>query len=299
MIINTAGQEFHVIAFDLDGRVTGDAANITCTLAIDGGSRVATNDVNPIEIGTTGEYVFYLTQAESNGHQLSFVPTSATGGVQVLGSPSNVIYTHEESTAGPGGNNVPILLKNDSAIPIAGSVVNAQDAAGNMLGYHVVTDAFGTATFKLATGNYKFAVSDRVGYLTHTAEPFAVPLVSSPAELTVTVAPVPTPASGLLCAVLFNVRLNDVPVVGAIVKARLRDANQVTEDTIASNAMVSDVTDANGQATLDLIREDQFTESTNGIYVLEVMHGEYQPWLIERSIPNLASVTIPAVLANV
>lgn len=93
---NKANQEFHVVAFDRTGRVSGDAANITCTLAIDGGARNATNDVSPTEIGTTGEYVFSLTQAETNGHQLSFSPVSSTAGVNVLGSPSNIIYTTEE-----------------------------------------------------------------------------------------------------------------------------------------------------------------------------------------------------------
>lgn len=97
MKYNTAGQEFHAIAFNASGRVSGDAANITCTLALDGGTRAATNDVNPTEIGTTGEYVFTLTQAESLGHQQSFAPVSSTPGVQVLGVPSNVIYTTQET----------------------------------------------------------------------------------------------------------------------------------------------------------------------------------------------------------
>ena len=90
---NQPGQFFHVIAFNNQGRVTGQAANITCTLSIDGGDREPTDAVNPVEIGTTGEYVFALTQAETNGHALSFAPQCSTAGVQVLGMPSNVIYT--------------------------------------------------------------------------------------------------------------------------------------------------------------------------------------------------------------
>jgi len=97
MIKNTASQTFHVIAFDTNGRVSGQAANITCNIAIDGGTRVATNDVNPTEIGTTGVYLFTLTQAETNGHELSFTPVCSTSGVAVLGSPSNVIYTTDDT----------------------------------------------------------------------------------------------------------------------------------------------------------------------------------------------------------
>lgn len=92
---NTAGQRFFVKAFDDNGAVSGDAANITCQLSIDGAAYSATNDVNPTEIGTSGQYVFDLTQAETNGYELSFVPESSTSGVQVMGMPTNVIYTSE------------------------------------------------------------------------------------------------------------------------------------------------------------------------------------------------------------
>ena len=97
MIANFAGQKFHVVAFNLAGRVTGGATAITCTLSKDGGSRVATNDVNPVEIGSTGVYVFDLTQAETNAYSLSFNPVSGTAGVQVVGSPSNVVYTRRRT----------------------------------------------------------------------------------------------------------------------------------------------------------------------------------------------------------
>jgi hypothetical protein len=96
MKFNEAGQEFHVIAFDGFGRVTGAAASITCELAIDGASRSATSDSNPTEIGTTGEYVFSLSQAETNGYELSFTPTIDIAGTFVKGLPANVIYTTVE-----------------------------------------------------------------------------------------------------------------------------------------------------------------------------------------------------------
>jgi hypothetical protein len=103
MKLNTSGQRFHVIAFNASGRVSGEAANITAQLAIDGGTRSATSDTNPVEIGSTGEYVFDLTQAETNGHSLSFTPVCSTSGVQVLGVPSNVIYTSVDSVAAEQG----------------------------------------------------------------------------------------------------------------------------------------------------------------------------------------------------
>lgn len=93
---NTASQYFHCICFNSDGRISGDAANITCELAIDGGTRSALGTNTATEIGTTGEYTFPLTQAETNGYELSFTPESSTGGAQVIGLPSNIIYTTED-----------------------------------------------------------------------------------------------------------------------------------------------------------------------------------------------------------
>jgi len=90
---NESGQFFHIVAFNNQGRVSGESANISCELAIDGGARNGLDTTNPTEIGTTGEYVFSLLQAETNGHELSFSPVCSTSGVQVLGMPSNVIYT--------------------------------------------------------------------------------------------------------------------------------------------------------------------------------------------------------------
>jgi hypothetical protein len=47
--------------------------------------------------------VFDLSQAETNGHSLSFTPVCSTSGVQVLGVPSNVIYTSVDSVAAEQG----------------------------------------------------------------------------------------------------------------------------------------------------------------------------------------------------
>ena len=120
MKYNTASQTFHIVAFDQDGRVTGEATNISCTLSIDGGARSALDDTEPTEIGTTGEYVFDLTQAETNGHELSFVPVCSTEDVQVLGTPSNVIYTIDVPTAVENGAAV---LAAATTTPIEANVV--------------------------------------------------------------------------------------------------------------------------------------------------------------------------------
>jgi len=85
---NTAGQKWVVFAFNRNTNipVTGDAAQITANLRIDGGSANAIDDINPTELGD-GYYVFDITQAESNGDYILISPTSSTSDVQVMGCP--------------------------------------------------------------------------------------------------------------------------------------------------------------------------------------------------------------------
>jgi len=91
---NTASQKWRVFAFDRTTQVpkTGDAANITAVIKIDGGASTATNDANPTEI-SGGYYEFDLTQAETNGNEILLIPTSVTANVQVIGCPALQITT--------------------------------------------------------------------------------------------------------------------------------------------------------------------------------------------------------------
>jgi hypothetical protein len=69
--------------------ITGDAANITANIRIDGGAANAVDDTNPTEL-EDGYYVFDITAAESNGDLLSIHPASSTANVQVIGVPGAV-----------------------------------------------------------------------------------------------------------------------------------------------------------------------------------------------------------------
>jgi hypothetical protein len=85
---NTDAQKWIVFAFDLtDGTAkTGDSANITANLRIDGGEANAVDDANPTEL-EDGYYVFDLTQAETNGNYILICPASSTENIQVIGCP--------------------------------------------------------------------------------------------------------------------------------------------------------------------------------------------------------------------
>jgi hypothetical protein len=161
MKFNEPGQDFHVIAFDELGRVTGQAASITSGLSIDGGARNPLDDANPTEIGTTGEYVFDLLQAETNGHALSFTPVCATPGVQVLGVPSNVIYTFDFGDVSQSG---------DWAITRTFQIAGGDKVSGvrmslvGVAGKSATTGSSGIATVKTDDGTYTLRVVVPAGY---------------------------------------------------------------------------------------------------------------------------------------
>jgi hypothetical protein len=90
---NVTGQKWVVFAFDETDNTakTGDAANITGNLRIDGGAANAVDDTNPTEL-EDGYYVFDLTQVETNGDMILIAPASSTANIQVIGVPG-VVFT--------------------------------------------------------------------------------------------------------------------------------------------------------------------------------------------------------------
>lgn len=94
---NVASQKWVVFAFDRTNNTpkTGDAAQITANLRIDGGAANAVDDTNPTEL-EDGYYVFDITAAESNGDNLVICPASVTGNIQVIGVPG-AVWTREDS----------------------------------------------------------------------------------------------------------------------------------------------------------------------------------------------------------
>lgn len=90
---NVSGQKWIVYAFNRTTLVpiTGDAANITANLRIDGGPVNAVDDTNPTEL-ENGYYFFTITQAETIGSMILISPISSTSDIQVKGCPE-VIFT--------------------------------------------------------------------------------------------------------------------------------------------------------------------------------------------------------------
>ena len=90
---NVASQKWIVFAFDRTDNTpkTGDAANITANLRLDGGAANGVDDTNPTEL-EDGYYVFDITQAETNADMIVICPVSSTTNIQVIGV-SGAVYT--------------------------------------------------------------------------------------------------------------------------------------------------------------------------------------------------------------
>ena len=97
---NVASQKWIVFAFDRTDNTpkTGDAAQITANLRLDGGAANAVDDVNPAEL-EDGFYIFDITQAETNADLILMTPASSTGNIQVIGVPGAVYTSAPNSNA--------------------------------------------------------------------------------------------------------------------------------------------------------------------------------------------------------
>ena len=80
---NVASQKWVIFCFDDtdNSAKTGDAANITANVRIDGAAANAVDDTNPTEL-EDGYYIFDITAAESNGENIVICPSSTTGDIQ-------------------------------------------------------------------------------------------------------------------------------------------------------------------------------------------------------------------------
>lgn len=84
---NVASQKIHVYAYDstTGAAKTGDAANITAYVSLDGTAN-AIDDTNPAEVDATnmpGVYVFDLAQAETNCNSFALYAKSSTSNIRI------------------------------------------------------------------------------------------------------------------------------------------------------------------------------------------------------------------------
>jgi len=153
---NVASQKIYVFAFDRTDNtpVTGDAANITANIQLDGGSSDAITDTNPTEF-EEGYYIFDVTKAETNGASILVSPSSITADVQVIGVPGVIVTTPQGTTTGT--NTVTITI-NDGTNPIADVAVQIWNSDSSVFITSDSTNASGIANLTADDGTYKVKI---------------------------------------------------------------------------------------------------------------------------------------------
>ena len=141
---NTASQKVAVYAWDRVNGVpkTGDDANITAEISLDGAASAATDDANPTELDATdhpGIYIFNLTQAETNANLIIITPSSLTS--SIVFEPFTTIISTQEVMRGTNSAN--------TTVP---------DAAGTASSLHSTTDDLIAALNNLSAADVTAAV---------------------------------------------------------------------------------------------------------------------------------------------
>lgn len=105
------------------------------------------------------------------------------------------------------------------------------------------------------------------------------------------------PATPDLCTVQFRVNLSSTAVSGAVCKAKLLGINQAADGIILSNEEVSDTTDSEGIAELQLVRKASIVKGS-GIYKIWIEIDGKPVASIETTIPNQSTVLFEDLLRS-
>lgn len=154
---NVSGQKIAIFAYDstTGDEKTGDAANITAQISLNGGTTAATNDVNPTELDATdapGIYIFDLTQAETNADLIVVSAVSSTADVEI---DPVIIYTT------PGTNTGVLSLL--APVTHTSAVIPTVDTLTNKTGFSLTAGTgLGNQTANI-TGNLSGSVGSVTG----------------------------------------------------------------------------------------------------------------------------------------
>lgn len=163
MIKNTVSK-WIVFAFNRtsNAAVTGDAANITANLRLDGGAADPIDTTNPTEL-SDGYYYFDLTADETNADLIVIIPTSTTADVLVIGVPGavwTVVPLATEAKQDIIDTVVDAIKLKTDTINDAGTLIwtytvtdSVTAAAIADVSVRLTSDSGGTTTLRTATTN--------------------------------------------------------------------------------------------------------------------------------------------------
>lgn len=188
---NAASQKIVVFAWDTTTGLakTGDAANITAYVSKDYGSVTVLGDTSATEMDSTnakGNYLFDLTQAETNAEVLVFTAKSSTANIAVIGAPQTIFTMPTTGVLSPATLGRTAVVDASGLIDAnmvkagptgSGTAQTARDvggavpaaAAGASGGLLISGSNSGTTTLGALTCTGAFTISDGIAVTRSTA----------------------------------------------------------------------------------------------------------------------------------
>jgi hypothetical protein len=155
---------------------------------------------------------------------------------------------------------------------------------GGVLKASGTTDASGEIT-DWVFGAYTYDLAARISGYQPTTDTITVSADAWTKTISLTAISITSPEAASLCTVQFRVKLSDTAVSGAVCKAKLLGINQATDGTILSNAELSDTTDSEGVAELQLVQKGSILKGS-GLYKISVEIDGKPVASVETTIPN-------------
>lgn len=165
MYKNVASQKIIISVKDATSGalLSGDTANITGLISKDGGTATATNDVHPAEIGTTGYYVFDLSQAETNADLILLIASTTTSGktidpviIYTNNKEANLIQIDGNATS---DNSATLKLKQLDIHNTSGHGINIVSEGDDAHGINIASSGVGLRIMSTDDGVYIYTSS--------------------------------------------------------------------------------------------------------------------------------------------
>ncbi len=250
-----------------------------------------------VENASTGSYEF-SELADDCDHeifrQLGVAPASSDSAVGVFSMPvdtSGIDLLLERVTGLMGPNIVAITVTNVTNEPIQQARVRLTKTGDTQ---SLLTDGSGLARFACESGTWTVVITAS-GYASQLHTIAVSSDVNAPFSMVAIV--VSEPAIPQLCVLRVFARHNGVTLQGAVCKARLKAINSAIDGTVLSTQITQSVTDSDGYGELQLIRASEFVDG-DGLYVIEVWHGDRRFVSVTASIPNLESINLEDLIGD-
>jgi len=234
---------------------------------------------------TTGFYTELIACTAANGFEdgktytiyITATVDSDTGGITY-----SFKAVAESSATGEGAYTGTLTVDDGDGNGLAGAVVVARRSsivkASGMTNDdgQIVDWVFGAYTYDLAV---------RLDSYQPTTSTLTVSANGWTKTISLTALSITAPASASLCTVQFRVKQSDTAVEGAVCKAKLLGINQASDGTVLSNQDLSDTTDADGIAELQLVQKGSIVKG-DGLYDIRVEIDGKPVASVRTTIPN-------------